>query len=123
MTAAEDETSTNAATTPTTSKIAAVRGVYATTASRALLQAPVYFLPPLLMSLFCSKKLLSSPTKLLPITTYLLLCSFGFGLPAACAIFPQTSTIPASKVESHFQSLIDPKTQQPYQFFYYDKGL
>lgn len=113
----------NEASVPVTSKIAAARGVYATTASRAILQAPVYFLPPLLMSAFCSKKLLSSPTKLLPITTYLLLCSFGFGLPAACAIFPQTSTIPAAEVEPHFQSLIDPKTQQPYKIFYYDKGL
>ena len=121
--AATTATVTTTTTTNATSKIAAARGVYATTASRALLQAPVYFLPPLLMSVVCSKKLLSSPTKLLPITTYLLLCSFGFGLPAACAIFPQTSTIAASDVESHFQSLINPKTQQPYTMFYYDKGL
>ena len=113
----------DAASAPMTSKIAATRGVYATTASRALLQAPVYFLPPLLMSVFCSPKLLASPTKLLPITTYLLLCSFGFGLPAACAIFPQTSSISASEVEPHFQALINPKTQQPYKVFYYDKGL
>jgi hypothetical protein len=116
-------TANGTTTTNTTSQIAAARGVYATTASRALLQAPVYFLPPLLISLLGSKKLLSSPSKLLPITTYLLLCSFGFGLPAACAIFPQTSTIAASDVEPHFQALINPKTQQPYSVFYYDKGL
>ena len=108
-----------------TSPIAAARGVYSTTASRALLQAPVYFLPPLLLATIGPfKRYLSQrPAMTVPVTTYLLLTSFGVGLPATTAIFPQKSTISAADVEERFQHLRDPQTQQPYQVFYYNKGL
>jgi sideroflexin-5 len=109
--------------TTTTSSIAAARGVYATTASRALLQAPVYFVPPVLVGTIFHAYVQQFPYRTLPLTTFLLLCSFGLGLPAAVAIFPQRSSISAQHVESHFQQLINPKTQQPYTIFYYDKGL
>ena len=58
-----------------------------------------------------------------PLTTYLLLVSFGIGLPATVGIFPQISQIPAANVEERFQYLRDPHTQQPYTVFYYNKGL
>jgi sideroflexin-5 len=107
-----------------TSSIAATRGVYTTTLSRAVLQAPVYFLPPLLVgSQLFAGYLRRFPQRRLPITTYLLLCSFGLGLPAAVGLFPQRATIAATEVEPHFARLINPKTQQPYTVFYYDKGL
>ena len=58
-----------------------------------------------------------------PLTTYLVLTSFGIGLPATVAIFPQISEIPAQDVEERFQHLRNPETQKPYNVFYYNKGL
>mmetsp|Transcript_20797 Transcript_20797/g.37778 ORF Transcript_20797/g.37778 Transcript_20797/m.37778 type:complete len:397 (+) Transcript_20797:80-1270(+) len=107
-----------------TSKVAAQRGVNTTTASRAILQAPVYFLPPVLVSLGPIRKyLVKNPRMTVPITTYLLLCSFGVGLPVTVAIFPQISEIDVNDVEEKFQHLQDAKTGKPYQVFYYNKGL
>lgn len=108
-----------------TSHVAAAAGVYSTTASRALLQAPVYFLPPVLVTtvpLF-RRLLVKSPSLCVPLTTYLLLVSFGVGLPATVAVFPQISEIAADKVEERFQHLRDPETGKPYERFYFNKGL
>eukprot|EP00529_Nitzschia_sp_RCC80_P020281 CAMPEP_0113488160 /NCGR_PEP_ID=MMETSP0014_2-20120614/25875_1 /TAXON_ID=2857 /ORGANISM="Nitzschia sp." /LENGTH=396 /DNA_ID=CAMNT_0000381867 /DNA_START=163 /DNA_END=1349 /DNA_ORIENTATION=+ /assembly_acc=CAM_ASM_000159 len=73
------------------SQVAAKRGVESTTLSRALLQAPVYFLPPVLMSLVGPLRTVveRNPRTRVPITTFLLLTSFGIGLPASTALFPQ----------------------------------
>ncbi|VEU41127.1 unnamed protein product [Pseudo-nitzschia multistriata] len=108
-----------------TSQIAARRGVESTTASRALLQAPVYFFPSLLMgSLPPLKRFLEQhPRTRVPVTTFLVLVSFGLGLPATIAIFPQVAEIKSSDVEEKYRHLIDPKTQKPYEVFYYNKGL
>ena len=107
-----------------TSNVAAARGVNSTTASRALLQAPVYFFPPLLVSLGpCQRYLAHNPTMAVPLTTYLLLVCFGVGLPATVGVFPQISEIDASQVEDKFQHLRDPATQEPYKVFHYNKGL
>jgi hypothetical protein len=107
-----------------TSQEAAKRGVHATTFSRALLQAPVYFFPPLLLGLGPFQRLLTKhPTTRVPLTTYLLLTSFGLGLPATVAIFPQIVSISPDQVEAKFQHLQDPKTQKPYTKYYYNKGL
>jgi sideroflexin-5 len=109
---------------PLTSLEAARRGVYSTTASRALLQAPVYLLPPLLLSTGILKRYLSRyPAAAVPMTTYLLLVSFGVGLPATVAIFPQVSEIKRDDVEAKFQQLRDPETEKQYPVFYYNKGL
>jgi len=103
---------------------AAKRGVYSTTASRALLQAPVYFLPPILISMGPLKKYLTKvPAAAVPITTYLVLVSFGVGLPATVAIFPQISEISANDVDPKFQHLKNPDTGKPYEVYYYNKGL
>jgi hypothetical protein len=58
-----------------------------------------------------------------PITTFLLLTSFGIGLPATVAMFPQISSVDAKDVEERFQHLRDPQTNKPYDVFYYNKGL
>jgi len=110
----------------TTSRIAAKQGVYSTTASRALLQAPVYFLPPVLLSVIGPlRRYLThvNPALTVPVTTFLLLTSFGVGLPATVAIFPQMQAINVEDVEDEFQHLRQPKTNQPYTQFYYNKGL
>lgn len=107
-----------------TSKVAAKSGVHSTTASRAILQAPVYFLPPFLMgSLPILKRIVAkNPAMSVPLTTYLVLVSFGLGLPATVAIFPQMAEIDVASVEEEFQGLRG-KDGVPYQKFFYNKGL
>ena len=106
------------------SKAAALQGVSSTVISRAILPAPVFFGPPLLVSVGpIQRYLLAHPAMTVPVTTYLLLTSFGVGLPATVAIFPQMSTIDASAVEDDFRQLVNPETQRPYEKFYYNKGL
>lgn len=103
---------------------AAKRGVNSTTASRAILQAPVYFVPPMLMAGGVLKKFVTkNPQMAMPLTTFLVLTSFGLGLPATVAIFPQISEISANEVDTKFQHLRDPMTNKPYETFYYNKGL
>mmetsp|Transcript_27757 Transcript_27757/g.45898 ORF Transcript_27757/g.45898 Transcript_27757/m.45898 type:complete len:423 (+) Transcript_27757:120-1388(+) len=108
-----------------TSQVAAKRGVESTTLSRALLQAPVYFVPPLLMGMLppFQKLVQNNPKARVPLTTFLLLVSFGVGLPVTTAIFPQVAKMDANDAEPQFQHLVNPQTQQPYKVFYYNKGL
>jgi len=109
-----------------TSKIAAERGVNSTTLSRALLQAPVYFLPPVLMGAIPLVKnaLLRNPAMRVPVTTYLLLVCFGIGLPASVAIFPQMGEIKVEDAEEKYHKLQDEKNGgKPYEVLFYNKGL
>lgn len=107
-----------------TSQVAATRGVHSTTLSRAMLQVPVYFIPPLLISTGPIKHYLAKhPIMTVPITTYLLMVCSGIGLPATVGFFPQIAKINVQQVEDKFQHLKHPKTDQPYQVLYYNKGL
>jgi len=101
-----------------TSQIAAARGVYATTASRAVLQMPTYLIPPLILDAVAPLKeyLAEHPALVVPVTTFLLLVSFGIGLPLAVGIFPQLSRVGVDDVEDKFRGL-------GYDEFYYNKGL
>jgi hypothetical protein len=63
------------------------------------------------------------PALVVPVTAYLLLTSFGLGLPFTTALFPQIAEIDASEVEAKFQHLRDPETDAPYKVYYYNKGL
>lgn len=107
-----------------TSNIAAARGVYSTTISRAILQAPVYFLPPVLLYYVPSFKriIMRNPCATVPLTTFLLLVSFGLGLPATVAIFPQMSEIDVKDLEAKYHHLRD-DNGKPIQKLYYNKGL
>ncbi len=97
---------------------AAKRGVYSTTASRAVLQMPTYFIPPLILDTVTPLKqfLVDNPAMVVPVTTFLLLVSFGIGLPAAVGLFPQVSSINTKDVEEKFQGL-------GYEELFYNKGL
>jgi tricarboxylate carrier len=108
-----------------TSVVAAKCGVYSTTASRAMLQAPVFFFPPMLLSSvpMFQKICARNPAMATPITTFLLLVSFGLGLPATVAIFPQISEIKVGDLEEKYQHLVDQKTGKTYETLYYNKGL
>ena len=101
-----------------TSYIAAKRGVYSTTASRAVLQMPTYFIPPLILDTVAPlREYLSEHSMMVvPMTTFLLLVSFGIGLPCAVGLFPQVSSIKVEDVEERFGEL-------GYEEFYYNKGL
>ena len=119
-----DDKETTATTTITeaissSSQIAARYAVYATTASRALLQVPTFCIPPLLLDsswLPFKAYVQTHPSAEVPITTFLLLLSFGIGLPIVIGLVPQRSTIKATDVESKFANL-------GYDYFYFDKGL
>ena len=101
-----------------TSIVAARRGVYSTTSSRAILQMPTYFIPPLILDTVTPLKvyLAENPLMVVPVTTFLLLVSFGIGLPCAVGLFPQISSIEVEEVEEPFREL-------GYDRFYYNKGL
>jgi tricarboxylate carrier len=107
------------------SSAAAKKGVHETVVSRAILQFPVYFIPPALMATvpFLKNALVRNPTMSVPMTLYLLLVSFGVGLPGAIAIFPQFGTIAASELEAPFQRVIVPGTTEYRRVFNYNKGL
>eukprot|EP00751_Fragilariopsis_kerguelensis_P020914 CAMPEP_0170902276 /NCGR_PEP_ID=MMETSP0734-20130129/48989_1 /TAXON_ID=186038 /ORGANISM="Fragilariopsis kerguelensis, Strain L26-C5" /LENGTH=524 /DNA_ID=CAMNT_0011297069 /DNA_START=94 /DNA_END=1667 /DNA_ORIENTATION=+ len=107
------------------SQLAAKAGVESTTLSRALLQAPVYFIPSMLMGTLPPLRnfIDKNPKHRVPITTFLVLLAFGVGLPATVAVFPQISSIDAKDVEPKYQHLLNPHTQKPYTEFYYNKGL
>jgi hypothetical protein len=108
-----------------TSFTAAKKGVYSTTASRAILQMPTYFIPPLLLGTVqpLNQFLEAHPLSVLPVTTYMLLVSFGIGLPAVIGMIPQMSKVDAADVEAKYHDLIDPQTNEPFTEFYFNKGL
>jgi hypothetical protein len=107
-----------------TSKIAAERGVNLTTLSRAVLQAPVFFLPPFLMSSIppVANTIARNPSLRVPVSTYLLLVCFGIGLPASVAIFPQMGEIRVDECEEKYQGLKHEKGKG-YEVLFYNKGL
>lgn len=100
--------------------VAAKRAVYSTTLSRAVLPAPVFLLPPLLISLV-QKRL--PPSYIAPLTTYLIMVSFGLALPATVALFPQQSEIEVKELETKYHNLINPKTGKAYEKLYFNKGM
>ena len=103
-----------------TSSLAAKRGVLFTTSTRAVLQMPTYFIPPLLLETDLTPLkdyiTVENPSLTVPITTFLLLISFGIGLPMTVALFPQRASIGTEDVEERYQNL-------GYDEFYYNKGL
>jgi hypothetical protein len=67
--------------------------------------------------------IVKNPAMAVPVTTYVLMNTFGIGLPFTVAIFPQMAEIDASQVEDKFKHLRNPKTKKPYEVYYYNKGL
>lgn len=65
----------------------------------------------------------ANPAIAVPLTTYLLLLSFGVGLPGAIAYFPQFGEILASELEEPFRAVRKPGTGELIEKFWYNKGL
>jgi len=107
-----------------TSVAAAKVGVYSTVATRALLQAPVYFLPPALMAGLpvLKRYIAGNPGMAVPLATYMIIVAFGLGLPGTTAIFPQISEIGVEDVEGKYRGLKN-DSGAPITKFYFNKGL
>ena len=95
-------------------------GRYETVFSRCLLSIPTFVFPAVGMSLppvvaFCA----ANPAAALPIATFMTIVSFGLGLPAAVAYFPQTGSLAREELEPELQALLSPHIET----VYYNKGL
>eukprot|EP00658_Telonema_sp_P-2_P025069 TRINITY_DN20091_c0_g1_i3.p1 TRINITY_DN20091_c0_g1~~TRINITY_DN20091_c0_g1_i3.p1 ORF type:complete len:250 (+),score=48.66 TRINITY_DN20091_c0_g1_i3:535-1284(+) len=105
------------------SNIAAGYGVNATVASRAFLQFPTFFLPPAFMALPpVAAMVAANPAIGLPLSTFLTMICFGFGLPAAIAVFPTELDVKVSDLEPEFHGLVD-QDGKPIETVYFYKGL
>eukprot|EP01100_Stratorugosa_tubuloviscum_P015793 TRINITY_DN944_c1_g1_i1.p1 TRINITY_DN944_c1_g1~~TRINITY_DN944_c1_g1_i1.p1 ORF type:complete len:338 (+),score=154.73 TRINITY_DN944_c1_g1_i1:87-1100(+) len=106
-----------------TSKLAAKSAVIETALTRAFLPAPVLLMPPILMTIIELTSFLNKFPKLrLPVNALVCCGSFGFALPIAISMFPQTSIIEVSKLEPEFANQLD-KNGKPIIYLYYNKGL
>ncbi|CAD5215073.1 unnamed protein product [Bursaphelenchus xylophilus] len=100
------------------SREAAKKAVKETAMTRAFLPIPLLLLPPCIMPFIEKYKFVQkSAGRHLFVNAVVCTLSFGFSLPIALALFPQTSTISRDQVEPHIQE----KTQQ--QTLYFNKGL
>ncbi|XP_068746847.1 sideroflexin-5-like isoform X2 [Montipora capricornis] len=101
-----------------TSKIAARKAVSETTLTRVLLPLPVLVIPPFAMqALERTKFLMSRPKLYFPVQVLVCVAAFGFGLPLAIALFPQTTQVSPSVLEPEIQMNTKETT------LYYNKGL
>ncbi|XP_059169123.1 sideroflexin-5-like [Physella acuta] len=101
-----------------TSKVAAKKALKETALTRMFLPAPIFIIPPIVMSILEKRKfLIRNPRLHLPINAVVCTLAFGCALPVAIALFPQYSEIHRSKLEPEIQEL----TQE--EVLYYNKGL
>lgn len=99
------------------SSIAARKAVHETVISRAMLQVPVFFVPAALVSLPpVAAALAGSAGTAMAVTSFITCVSFGFGLPATIAWFPQIGQVNKSDLEPSFADV-------PCEKLYYNKGL
>ncbi|CAD5210259.1 unnamed protein product [Bursaphelenchus okinawaensis] len=100
------------------SREAAKKAVKETAMTRAFLPVPLLLIPPCIMPFIEKYKFVqNSATRHLLVNAIVCTLSFGFSLPIALALFPQTSTIQREQLEDHIQSA----TKQ--QILYFNKGL
>jgi hypothetical protein len=105
------------------SKVAGQEALFKVAVSRVLTPVPVMTLPPLFFWAVNKTSLLKTYPKLtIPINLSLIAACLGVGLPVAIALFPQVSSIAASKLEPEFQNLKDSKGA-PITSLYYNKGI
>jgi len=102
------------------SSIAAAKAVEETVVSRAILQVPTFLVPAVCMSLPPIAALTASfPAVSVPLTTLMTIVSFGFGLPAAVAYFPQVGSLDVEDLEPELRALLDENVTE----VFYNKGL
>jgi tricarboxylate carrier len=102
------------------SSVAARKAVEETVISRALLPVPVFFVPALAMTLPHLAALAAAyPAIGISVSTLITIVSFGFGLPAAIAYFPQIGSLPVVTLEPEIRKKLDAKVE----VVFYNKGL
>eukprot|EP00551_Chaetoceros_affinis_P008052 CAMPEP_0203683320 /NCGR_PEP_ID=MMETSP0090-20130426/47461_1 /ASSEMBLY_ACC=CAM_ASM_001088 /TAXON_ID=426623 /ORGANISM="Chaetoceros affinis, Strain CCMP159" /LENGTH=350 /DNA_ID=CAMNT_0050552463 /DNA_START=200 /DNA_END=1252 /DNA_ORIENTATION=+ len=106
------------------SKVAAEKALKEMIFSRIVLPFSTFCFPPLVASIIESKTTLMKgrPRVSLAINASLLVLGFGFGLPAAIAIFPQNGTISVDELEPEFRELVDDNGKR-IEMLQYNKGL
>ncbi|XP_067657068.1 sideroflexin-5-like [Haliotis asinina] len=101
-----------------TSKIAARKALKETALTRIFLPAPVFIIPPVIMSVLEKTKFLQIYRRFhLPVNAVVCTTVFGLALPMAIALFPQHSQVEVVDLEPEFRDL----TQE--RVLYYNKGL
>ncbi|XP_046556395.1 sideroflexin-5-like [Haliotis rubra] len=101
-----------------TSKIAARKALKETALTRICLPAPVFIIPPIIMSVLEKTKFLQTYPRIhLPVNAVVCTTVFGLALPMAIALFPQLSQVEVVDLEPEFRDL----TQD--SVLYYNKGL
>jgi len=108
----------------TFSRKAAQKAVKETVLSRAILQVPVFFLPPLFLSIPpLSTMTAASATLSLGAMAFLTTVSFGIGLPAAVAVFPVRGEIAVAELEPELQAELVTSKNSNAKILFYNKGL
>lgn len=101
-----------------TSRVAARHALLETALTRVVMPMPILVLPPMIMAALEKLPLLQRQRRLvLPVHALVCLAAFGFALPLAISLFPQTSQISVHKLEPEIAKATDCKTVS------YNKGL
>lgn len=101
-----------------TSRVAARHALLETALTRVVMPMPILVLPPMIMAALEKLPLLQRQRRLvLPVHALVCLAAFGFALPLAISLFPQTSQISVHKLEPEITKATDCKTVS------YNKGL
>jgi len=87
------------------SRLAARQGIMETIRTRMCLSCSIFVIPSLVLN--TAPVLALAPIPLIGLSSMVTIASFGFGLPAAIAVFPQRGTIQVSGLEPEFQNLCD----------------
>ncbi|GAB6029663.1 Sideroflexin-5 [Chamberlinius hualienensis] len=99
-----------------TSQIAAKKALVQMAISRAVIAAPIFIIPPAVMTVLEKTRWLQrNPRLVLPLNAVLATLSFGFGLPLGIAVFPQRSEVKRCELESTLNT--------DEEILYYNKGL
>lgn len=116
-----DANGNNVGTSGAKSKVAARKAVRDTVITRILVQFPVFLIPPLLMSVPPIATIAGlSSTIHLTLISFFTTVSFGLGLPAAVAWYPQIGAVTEREVEEEFKEAV---ANAPGQKLYYNRGM
>lgn len=103
------------------STVAAKKAITQVTLSRIFMASPGMLLPPLVMARLEKTLLKKRPILAAPIQIGLVGVCLVLATPMCCALFPQKSSMPVSKLEPHLQEKL--KDKPNIQNVFYNKGL
>ena len=99
------------------------KAIKETALTRIVLPAPILVIPPIVMGFIEKTSLfVKRPYLRLPVHAAVVTAAFGFALPLAISVFPQTGAIEVSKLEPSLRALTDPDGKK-IETVFYNKGL